>query len=364
MAIFYQKTILIAPLDWGLGHATRCIPIIEKLQSLNCKVIIAAEKATLKILAEAFPSIQTIPLFGYRIHYSRTKQFFFLNLLLQLPKIVLRIYIEHQWLKKVVKKYKIDAIISDNRFGLFHHLVPCVYITHQLSIQTGNSFMDKLVQKIHFNRIKKFTHCWIPDFEDRENNIAGALSHADNIPSTVTYIGCLSRFKSSSIIANKHFGIVTVISGPEPQRTIFENILLAQLLQFKGKSMLVRGLPEEGDKIPILQNSNLEIKNHLSMQDLNAVMLQADWVIARSGYTTVMDLVKIDQKAILIPTPGQTEQEYLANYLYQKQFFFTASQDDFNLANAIQAAKLFPSRPLKVEMDLYKQVITEFVESL
>jgi uncharacterized protein (TIGR00661 family) len=364
MTFCNQKTVLIAPLDWGLGHATRCIPMIEELQLLNCTVIIAAEKATLKILTEAFPTIQALPLHGYRVHYSRTKYFFFFNLLLQIPKTLLRIYIEHNWLKKVVKKYKVDAIISDNRFGLYHHQVPCVYITHQLSIQTGNHILDKLVQKIHFNSIKKFTHCWVPDFEDRENNMAGALSHADNIPSNVTYIGCLSRFKKDSVAAKKPYSIVAVISGPEPQRTIFEKILLAQLHHFKGKSMLVRGLPNQGDKISLMQNGNLTIKNHLSMQDLNATILQADWVIARSGYTTVMDLVKIGQRAILVPTPGQTEQEYLADYLYKKQLFFIASQHDFDVAAAIQGAKLYQLQPIMVNMDLYKQVITQFVHSL
>ena len=363
MAFSYQKTILIAPLDWGLGHATRCIPIIAHLQTINCKVIIAAENATLKILTEAFPAIQSIRLTGYRIHYSRTKTFFLISLLSQVPKILLRSTNEHYWLKKVVKKYNVDAIISDNRFGLHHPVVPCVYITHQLSIQTGNPFMDKLMQKIHFNSIKKFKYCWVPDFEDGDNNMAGLLSHPNSLPSNVTYIGCLSRFKDICK-PDKPSGIVAIISGPEPQRTIFEKILLKQLHQFKGKCMLVRGLPELHNKMSLLQNGNLEVKNHLSMQDLNAAMLKADWVIARSGYTTVMDLIKIRQKAILVATPGQTEQEYLADYLYKKEYFFTASQHNFNINAVIESAKIFPANLPAVDMDLYKQVITKFVQSL
>lgn len=364
MTFFSQKTFLIAPLDWGLGHATRCIPIIAHLQSLNCTVIIAAEKSTLKILTEAFPAIQTLPLRGYRVHYSRKKYLFFLNLLFQLPKIVLRIYNEHLWLKKVVKNHKIDAVISDNRFGLYHQRLPCVYITHQLCIKTGTPFMDKLVKKIHSNIIKKFTHCWVPDFVDKTKNLAGELSHAAVKPNNVKYIGCLSRFKSNYKPTNKPYGIVAVISGPEPQRTIFEKILLKQLHTYNIKSLLVRGLPENEDGEALLQTANLEVKNHLSLQNLNNAMQQANWVIARSGYTTVMDLVKIDQRAILVPTPGQTEQLYLADYLYQQKLFFSAPQHDFDVAAAIKSAELFPSRSLKVDMELYKQVITQFVQSL
>jgi len=364
MAFFYQKTILIAPLDWGLGHATRCIPIIKELQSVNCKVIIAGEKATLKILSEAFPALQTIHLRGYRVHYSPKKSLFALYLLIQSPKILLAIYKEHQWLKKVVKKYTVDAVISDNRFGLYHTSLPCVYITHQLNIKTGNRFLNKLVQKLHFSTIKKFTHCWVPDFENANNSMAGILSHADNAPFNVSYIGGLSRFKGNSITTDKLYSIVAVLSGPEPQRTIFENILLVQLQQFKTKSLLVRGLPNEINILAPLGKGNLEIKNHLNMHDLNEAMLQAEWVIARSGYTTVMDLVKIQQRAILIPTPGQTEQEYLADYLTQKKFFFTASQQQFDLAAAVKEALIFPSGIVTVNMDLYKQVLADFVHLL
>ena len=357
-----KKTILIAPLDWGLGHVTRCIPIIKKLQELNCTVIIAAEGATQLIIYQSFPSITCLPLPGYYIRYSRKKTLFAIKIILQIPKILSVIYKEHSWLKKVVKNYAVDAIISDNRFGLYHHSVPSVYITHQLAIQTGNSIADKLAQMIHLHFIKKYTQCWVPDFEGKDN-VAGKLSHPRHVPFNTTYIGCLSRFQSISLI-KKTFDVVIVISGPEPQRTIFENMLLAQLNSFTGKVLMVRGLPGRNMDMSSLNINNQEVYAHLSTKELNQVIQQGKMVICRSGYTSVMDLIKVQQKAILVPTPGQAEQEYLANYLCDKEMFYSVPQHKFDLQKALDAAASFPYRFPLFNMEQYKKTVEHFVSNL
>lgn len=358
-----KTTILIAPLDWGLGHASRCIPLIKILQELDVNVIIAAEKATKKILSEAFPSIQIIPLKGYRIIYSKHKKLFLFRLFLQFPKLILAINKEHQWLKMVAKEYKIDAIISDNRFGLYHSTLPSVYITHQLCIQTGNHLINKLIQKIHFFTIKKFSQCWVPDFENSDQNLAGALSHPKTMPANAHFIGCLSRFEKGSN-TNKIFKILVILSGPEPQRSIFEQIILPQLQKVKGNVMLIRGLPEVMSNDLLMQTENVVVKNHLAHKELNKLIQQAGYVISRSGYTTVMDLVKLQQKAILVATPGQTEQEYLADYLQKKSIFLCLPQHQFNLSKAIEAAEKFPYHFPYVNMELYQQVVADFVKNL
>lgn len=355
---------MVVPLDWGLGHATRCIPLIRELEARGCNVLIAAEAATQSLLQHEFQHLTFIRLRGYRISYSRTKRWLPLVILGQVPILLYNIYQEHRWLKKIVKKYGIDGILSDNRFGLHHPAVPCVYITHQLLIKTGNSFTEKIAQRIHARFIKKYSACWVPDFEG-DQNLAGVLSHPLHYPDNVKYIGCLSRFKKKPAVLTRH-QLLILISGPEPQRSIFENCLLKQLKNFSGSVLLVRGLPGlVNDTSDVIDNNkNLSIQNHLDAAALNEAIQSAEMVICRSGYTTVMDLVKLQQKAILVPTPGQTEQEYLAEHLMAQGLFFTMPQDGFVLSAALSKAAQFSYQIPLYDMEQYKKAITGFIGSL
>lgn len=362
-----KNTILIVPLDWGLGHATRCIPLIKEFHANGCEVIIAAETATKSLLEHEFQQLTFIPLKGYRISYSRKKYWLPLKIISQIPRIVLGIYEEHQWLKKVVKKYSINAIIADNRFGLYHSGIPSIYITHQLLIKTGSNFTEKIARKIHFWFIKKYTSCWVPDFEGKDN-ISGELAHPLKHPPNINYIGCLSRFEKKEGFGKK-YDLLILISGPAPQRAIFEELLLPQLQNYNGKVLLVRGLPgndenEEKALYTNAQNPHLIIKNHLSAQELNDAIQQSQLVISRSGYTTIMDLIKLRQKAILVPTPGQTEQEYLAMHLMKQHFFYATSQEGFTLTDALKQATDFPFAIPSFDMEQYKKVVYQFVQSL
>ncbi|MGB4845901.1 MAG: glycosyl transferase family 28, partial [Ferruginibacter sp.] len=186
---YYKLRVLVAPLDWGLGHTTRCIPVILKLIELNCEVIIAAEGPAKFLLQQEFPEAEFVNLRGYRITYSRSRALLFFRLFIQFPKIINRIYAEHSWLKKAVIQNKIDAVISDNRFGLYHAKIPCIYITHQLCIKTGNRLTERIAQKLHYRYINKFKECWVPDLKE-EINLAGKLSHPVTFPhAPVKYIG-------------------------------------------------------------------------------------------------------------------------------------------------------------------------------
>lgn len=358
---------MVIPLDWGLGHATRCVPIIRALLANGCEVLIAAEGATESLLKHEFQQLRFIPLTGYRISYSKKKYWLPFKIIAQVPWILMRIYKEHQWVKKNVKIHSITAIIADNRFGLYHSTLPSVYITHQLLIKTGNPFTEKVAQKIHYWFIKKYNVCWVPDFVG-PNNIAGELSHPVNRPKNITYIGGLSRFENRGAFEKK-FDLLMLVSGPEPQRTIFESLLLIQLENFKGKSLLVRGLPgiaavDENDFETRNNQPNLTIKNHLAAEELNEVIQQSDLVVCRSGYTTIMDLIKLNKKAILVSTPGQTEQEYLAAHLMQQQIFYAVSQEHFNLGESLAAASGFTFVIPSFDMDQYQKNIQQFVQSL
>jgi UDP:flavonoid glycosyltransferase YjiC (YdhE family) len=318
--------ILVAPLDWGLGHATRCIPVIRALVARNADVVLAAEGSVVVLLQHEFPQLKIINLPGYRIRYSRHKRSFSFKLLLQVPRMFSVIRQENKWLKKAVALEKIDAVISDNRFGLHHPTVPCIYITHQLCIQTGNRTLNRMVQAIHYRYINKFTACWVPDNEGNIN-LAGNLSHPASFPKIpVRYTGILSRFRKAA--AEKKYDFLLLLSGPEPQRTMLEDILLNQFKHSAYSFALVRGLPGNDTQTP--DNGNSAVFNHLGAAELETLIRSSETVIARAGYSTIMDLATLDKDAILIPTPGQTEQEYLAAYLAAQGLFFSVEQDDFS----------------------------------
>jgi uncharacterized protein (TIGR00661 family) len=348
-----QKRVLVAPLDWGLGHTTRCVPIITALLAKGYEVFIGAEKAGAALLQKEFPSIKIIPLQGYNISYSKSKGVFFWKMIAQLPKIISAIKREKNWLKKIIDDYKIDIVISDNRFGLYNKNAHCIFITHQLQIKTGNRFTEKIAQKINYKYIGLFNECWLIDGEGNEN-LAGELSQPTTLPKIpLKYIGALSRFKKYE--TEKKHDLLVLLSGPEPQRSIFENLLIEQTQNVKLNIVLVRGLPV---KETILEINGIKIYNHLPAQALNELMLASKIIIARSGYTTVMDIAALQQKAIFVPTPGQTEQEYLAAYLSQKKYCIAETQDGFKLQKVLDKLEnsIFVPYP-KIENKLLQAAI-------
>ncbi len=353
--------VLVAPLDWGLGHATRCVPIIHALYEAGVEVLVAGEGSVAEILQKTQISPVILPLKGYRVRYSRSGKFFLPTMLLQGPKIFLATRSEKRWLKKIIPQYQIDAIISDNRFGFYHEGTPAVFITHQLCIQTGNSWLDKIAQKINYNFIEHFDECWVPDSAG-ENNLAGKLSHPLSSPAVpVKYLGVLSRFKK--INSTKNNDLLIILSGPEPQRTIFENILLPQLKDIDDTTVLVRGLPIGGERI-VSENDRLKIHDHLPAAELNELIQRSVHIVARCGYSTIMDLVSLQQKAILVPTPGQTEQEYLADHLMKRKLFFTCPQEGFSLSRSLKLAEAFDLTGHADTASLHEEIIKAWVEKL
>ena len=330
-----QKRVLVAPLDWGLGHATRCVPLINALLAQGFEVLIAAEGSGAALLAQEFPGLKILPIHGYNVRYSQGRQFFFLKMVFQSAKVSAAIKKENAWLIKAAEEHLIDIVISDNRFGLYHKSLHCVFMTHQLFIKTGNSITEKIAQKINYHYISRFNECWVPDHPGADN-LAGELSHPGKMPPVpVKYIGALSRFIKND--AEKNTDVLAIVSGPEPQRSLFEEILRKQLNIPGKKNVLVRGLP---GKIITRKGSceNPVLIDHLPASELNKLALSAKIVIARSGYSSVMDLAALQQKAILIPTPGQAEQEYLAGYLSQKKYCIAVAQEVLDLRNILPAA--------------------------
>lgn len=356
-----DPAVLIAPLDWGLGHATRCIPLINYLLQLGCKVIIAAVGPQKKLLKNEFPNVSFVDIPSYNIKYTKGKRFFVLKIILQIPKILIIILSEKKWLKNFLKYNQIDAVISDNRYGLYHYKITTVFITHQLCIKASFLFWEKIIQKINYRYIKKFSFCWIPDVEG-PISMAGALSHPAALPQIpVKYIGGISRLERQPATEEK-YNVLIILSGPEPQRTLLERKLLSQLKSFKGKAFLLRGLPGNQESLP--DQNNLVIKDHLPAKQLEKVINESEIIISRSGYTTVMDICKLKKKSILIPTPGQTEQEYLAVHLQRQKWCLAETQENFYLEKMLQKAKDFKYEMPDVEMEAFKEVLDSFMNDL
>lgn len=356
-----SPTILVAPLDWGLGHATRCIPVVRELLRHNCRVILAASGKGNVLLQQEFPQLPLLPLPGYEIEYAASGWGLAVKIVAQIPKLLAAVKEEHAWLQKVVAEQKIDAVISDNRYGLHHPERPSIFITHQLCIKAPLKFAEDLLQEAAYDYINRFTECWVPDAAG-ENNLAGDLSHPENLPAIpVHYLGPLSRFERKETMADGET-LLILLSGPEPQRTLLEELLVPDLKEYTKPVVLVRGLPGEAAEIDL--SGNITVYNHLSAAGLQQLLCKAGMVISRCGYSTVMDLAALQKQSILIPTPGQTEQEYLAKYLQQKNFAFCVEQKKFRLKNVLELAEAFPYKPhLNPENNL-ASVIKSFVESV
>lgn len=341
---------MICPLDWGLGHAARCVSIINALMGLGHEVIIAADNAPLDLLKTTFPQLKSVQLPGYTIRYT-TNGRMSLKMLQQLPGLLRSIKKEHQLLQNIINEYKIDLVISDNRYGCWSEKVPSIFITHQLFIQAP--YGKKWLNKINHHFIQKFNECWVPDVQT-ENNLSGNLSHEKPLNSIKQFfMGALSRFSNMDKPAvERKYDAIVVISGPEPQRTVFESLVAKQVAKTALKLVLVRGLPSE-NKIPeYLQLKNLEVHNHLATELFLGKLSQSNLVISRAGYSTIMDLAVLGKKAVLVPTPGQTEQEYLAKYHFEKQHYFTQTQQEFDLEEAIKNANNFKGIQFKNQVDL------------
>ncbi|MFL9481991.1 glycosyltransferase [Chitinophagaceae bacterium LWZ2-11] len=340
--------VLIAPLDWGLGHTTRCIPLINAFITNGFEVFVACNFVQRSLLEKEFRNITFLELPGYEITYSRKKSALIFKLIGQLPKIIRRIGFERQWLKEKIGEYGFTIIVSDNRFGLYNRTVPSIFITHQLTIKAPVAFVELLLQKVNYKYINRFTTCWVPDLEGNKN-IAGILSHPNKLPNVpVEYMGLLSRFTHIDSIEKKYDYCIS-LSGPEPQRTILEQKILEEINKVEGTILLVRGKPNETTifSAPV----HVEVCNHLPGPALAQAFLQSNYIISRTGYTTVMELLALQCKSILIPTPGQTEQEYLLERLKAQGWCYGIDQSEFSLLQTIEEAKRFTyTLPDRVEL--------------
>lgn len=364
-----MKRVLVSPLDWGLGHAARCIPIIRQLLERQCTVFIAGNGRSLELLKVEFPSLKFFTLEAYDPVYPVSGSMAW-KMASQLPKFVSTIRREHEQLDELVRQHAIELVISDNRYGCWSDRVPSVFITHQSNILMPERFgwLAGGVRLVNERLMKNFSVCWIPDLPG-DQSLAGTLAEfplrdpsEGHLDASVRcrYIGILSRFVQRPTV-EKRFDLLCIFSGPEPQRTVLENMIAGQVNSVGLKTAIVRGLPSHE------RYDALKVKAHVldfaSAAELQSLLDTADVVLARSGFSTVMDLATLGKKAIFIPTPGQTEQEYLASELLKKGIAYSAAQDNFDLEKAWKAVPAYKGfDPLPANQALLASALEEVLK--
>ncbi len=314
------------------------------------------------------PELHFLDLPGYEVQYARSGSGFLPKMLLQMPRLLRRVSAEHQWLRETVAEHKIEGIISDNRYGLWHPEIPTVIVCHQLALHTGmGAFADKTAALFHRKLLSKFGAVWIPDVAAAAG-LSGKLGHPENLPAGAKYIGPLSQFGSflpADFLSGKEpRKLVVMLSGPEPQRSILSDLLWPQLCAL--------GLPAvfiEGKAAVPVRTSTDTVKWHslLAGKELQAILEAASYVVCRGGYTTLMDAAMLGLKLIVIPTPGQGEQEYLGWFLAERGQGLCFSQQGFDLAAASGKAEDFPFAPLlpaHEEVGLFGAVLKDWYERL
>lgn len=328
-----MKRVLICALDWGLGHAARCVPIVEMLQQYGHEVVIASSGAAGVLLKKEFPGCSYTELPGYNPVYPSGGSMI-TKMLLQLPHFMRVMRQEHTLVEAMVEKFKPDVVISDNRYGCYSRTIRSIFISHQLHVYlpAGWAWCEPAFNRLLQRLIRRFGEVWVPDQPN-----SGLTEHFMSKEVPFKFVGWLSRFRRSAQVAKK-YDVMAIVSGPEPQRTMFEKILRRQLSGKGIRAMLVTGQPGLEERI---SDGSLDIVSHLTSRDMETAVLSSDVIVSRSGYSTVMDLIALRKKAVFVPTPHQNEQIFLGKVLQMQGVASCTDQENFVLESALKGALEF-----------------------
>ena len=332
-----NKRILFAIMGWGLGHATRCMPIIRSLMKEN-HVILASNGFSTILLQQEFPTLKCIDYPDYEVKYPKNKIMLLPLIALQLPSIIIKLIKEYLQTQKVINDEKIDIIISDSRYGVYSKGAPAYFIIHQLRFQLSGifKFIEFLGEWFNFFMFRHYNAIIIPDVK-MFPNLTGDLTHTGKISNhpKLHYLGVFCSVAKLNI--EEDIDYLFSVSGPEIQRTLFEEIILDQISHIPGKKVVVLGKPADIQSYDDIENT--EIYSHVNREKQNELLNRAKFVVCRSGYTTVMELVTLKKSALMIPTPGQTEQEYLARHYQSTGIFHIAMQDGLDILSELNKIK-------------------------
>ncbi|RPI37459.1 MAG: hypothetical protein EHM53_10660 [Methanoregulaceae archaeon] len=360
-------SVLLSPLNWGLGHAMRDIPVIRTLLVHGHDVTIAACGNTLTALQREFPFCRFIEFEDYPSPYS-SGRFFLPKLALSFPVLLQAIARERRETEHMVSRNRFDLIISDNRLGVYSPHVHSLFITHQLHFHLPPLFWPVEIFASLMNRFHhgKFDRIIVPDNPPGPLSLAGKLSRpdSDTARARTFFAGILSSTPKQALTADIDY--LVLISGPEPQRTRLEEILLPMARELGGRTVVLLGSPRR--KYAMAVAGDCTIHSYVTNEEKAGLMNRAKFVICRSGYTTMMELAELEKKACLfIPTPGQTEQEYLSWYYERNGWFSSRSQYHLDLPEDIRTAGKYSGFPAMPATDanvsrLYDNLLAGYLE--
>ncbi len=372
----FKGTVMVCPLNWGMGHAARCVPVITMFQRYGLMVVVAGGEPVLHYLKGVFgTTVRYYCLPDIQVSYP-VRGSFALKMLWQLPRVVYNIWKEHVFVQRLIETTGARLLVSDNRYGLFSGKTKTIFITHQLFIKAPHGF--QWLESVLFRGsqwfIRRFHTCWVPDFYGAEN-FSGDLSHRRTLPG-VRFVGPLSRFYDIDEAEEQNplpdgfpeEFVLVMLSGPEPQRSMLEKNLLRQFCAIDDPVVFVRGLTYSMYDGPFHLNVQQDHMKGNIAPDANAMhigfdrlpMLQLAYlirrctmVVCRPGYSTIMDLAVFGKKALVIPTPGQTEQEYLARRMHEQGWVLSVTQDHVSISTHLREAserKGIPRAPEKIDL--------------
>jgi len=330
--------VFLSPLNWGLGHSTRDIPIIRELLKHGHEVTIGTSGNALALLKRECPQCNFVLFKDYPAPYSASR-FFLPKFVASIPLLLRALARERKKLDQILAENRFDLIISDNRMGVYSHKIPSYFITHQLRFSLPTYLYPFEVLTIPVNSFFhiKYDGVIVPDIAPNGNNLSGKLcrSNLDITNQRVYYSGILTSTEKMQVAEDLDY--LAIVSGPEPQRTKLEEIILKQVQKLPGEKVVLLGSPQKESHQKLDRHTT--VHSYLSTEEKVELMNRARFLITRSGYTTMMEMAEIDKKrGLFTPTPGQTEQEYLSRYYARQGWFLSRSQYKLKLPeDAVEA---------------------------
>lgn len=331
-----RPRVFYAVLNMGLGHAARSLPIIRELTERGCEVLVGSNGRSLAFLQNELPELSFIETPAYDIEYARGA-LMIPKLMVQIPGFLKQIKKETRFCADVVARYSPDIIFSDHCYGMYHPGVPSYMLSHQIyfAMPPGLNGLSGLISQFNFGYHRHYRKIVIPDFPGEDGGLlSGGLSRIPHHPEKYEFSGILSSLEEFK--GEKSLNILVSVSGPEPQRTIFEEIVLKQIREVPGNKIVVLGKSESEDLL--IDEPELKVYSHLPRSQMAKVINEARLIVSRPGYTTLMELVETGRKALFVPTAGQTEQQYLGKRMMQKKWFYSVHQNRLNLKRDIELA--------------------------
>lgn len=332
--------ILYAVGSWGLGHATRSLPLITSLLDTNASLTIVSTGRALAVLrGELQDRCEFLDWPDVPHTVGRTAWGFYLKTAAAIPRYLAVVRREQQWTAQLLRARHFDRIVSDNRYGIQHPDVPSFHVVHGLRfIAPGRvHLIERRLETVNYRWLGHLRQVIVPDTQ--EDQLSGDLAHSLEVfpQRVITYAGILSRLRRRAV--SEDLDLFVTLSGPEPQRSMLERLILQQLPSVRGRIVVTLGKPDAAAHTRV---GSADVYGYLDRSGQEEMMNRARLVLCRSGYSTIMDLAELQRRAVLIPTPGQTEQMYLARYHQARGTAFAVDQRRLDLRAALARGATLP----------------------